>query len=176
MQAYNSSEDKILVLDATAFYAGIPFLSTSAYYCTTPSVIEEVKHIKHRSDAINTLISKGMRVIEPDVKYYSKVKDHTIAYGEYELSHADVSVLALALMLIEQGIKVTIVSDDFSVANVAEAMGIEVSFTISKGIREVVRWVRYCKVCRIDYSKGRVCRTCGNELKMRKIVEKRKQK
>ncbi len=174
MQVFNSIEDKILVLDATAFYSGIPFLSIVANYYTTSSIIEEVKHIKHRSDAINTLISKGMKVIEPEERYYAKIKDYARAYGEYELSHVDLSILALALMLKEQGMKVIIVSDDFSVANVAEAIGIDVSFTTSKGIREVVRWVRYCKACKIDYSEGKVCRVCGNELKMRKIIQKLK--
>ena len=43
------------VLDASAFYIGVPFISNSKFY-TTNSVFKEVKHIKKSYGAVEALI------------------------------------------------------------------------------------------------------------------------
>lgn len=195
MQAYNSNNtnnrsskdnNTILIFDATAFYAGVPFLvcnngSLTYDYYTTPSVIEEIKHIKHRLDAVNILVSmQRIKVIEPSHEYTVKAKDYARVYGEYELSDTDISIIALALMLKEKqpymhnDNNIIIASDDFSIANVARAIGIDVTFITNKGITHIIKWIRYCKICKIYYyERLRVCRVCGNELRKRKMVEDR---
>ncbi len=164
MQAYNSDntnngsskdDNTILIFDATAFYAGVPFLvcnngSLTYDYYTTPGVIEEIKHIKHRLDAVNMLVSmQRIKVIEPSHEYTVKAKGYAMVYGEYELSDTDISIIALALMLKEKqpymNNNIIIASDDFSIANVARAIGIDVTFITNKGIRHIIKWIRYCK-------------------------------
>jgi rRNA maturation endonuclease Nob1 len=54
------------VLDAGAFYAGIPFLSSSSMYFTTQAVLDEIKHIKRSYAAIEALIDSGnLQFFEP---------------------------------------------------------------------------------------------------------------
>ena len=56
------------VLDATSFYAGIPFSSQEQSF-TTPLVFEEIKHIKKNHDAVQTLIDLGrLKIIQPEQK------------------------------------------------------------------------------------------------------------
>ena len=191
MQAYNSNNtnsnsskdnNTILIFDSTAFYAGVPFLvcnngSLTHDYYTTPRVIEEIKHIKHRLDAVSILVNmQRIKVIEPSHGYTVKAKDYARIYGEYELSDTDTSIIALALMLKDRQPymnNIIIVSDDFSIANVAKAIGIDVTFITNKGIRHIIKWIRYCKICKIYYHERlRLCRVCGNELKKRKMVRR----
>ncbi|MCS6768200.1 MAG: NOB1 family endonuclease [Candidatus Nitrosocaldus sp.] len=159
----------VIVLDATAFYAGIPLLSSSGFYTTT-AVLEEVRHIKKSIEAVDLLVEVGnLRVLDPGGEYTLKAREYAERMGEHRLSDADISLIALALMLMPSH-EVTIVTDDYGVANVARAMGFRVSHTISKGIREIGVWVRYCKVCKVTYDDAsRVCRICGNEVRLRLV-------
>ncbi|MEM4364554.1 MAG: NOB1 family endonuclease [Candidatus Nitrosocaldus sp.] len=174
-------KNKVAVLDATAFYAGIPLSSSSSsssspssiQYYTTTAVINEVKHIKQSIDAIDLLVKTGrLRVVDPTQEYIEEVRAYAKDVGEYDLSDADISIIALALMMLQRSCEcgVTIVTDDYSIANVAMVIGLSISYTISKGIRYSGKWVRYCRVCRITYSDAsKVCRICGNELRSRLV-------
>jgi UPF0271 protein len=149
-------------LDAGAFYAGIPFLSSGSH-CTTEAVFNEVKHIKSSHAAIEALVDSGnLRIIEPDQKDIEKVAVVAKKTGDSaKLSGADISILALALSL-----KTTLVTDDYAVANVATVMKIPVRSTSSKGIKEVRRWITYCSACSRTFGpNASECPLCGNKLK-----------
>ena len=61
------------VLDASAFYTGVPFLSNSNFY-TTDSVFKEIKHIKKSYGALEALIDADkLRVIEPEAQFLQQV-------------------------------------------------------------------------------------------------------
>ncbi len=164
-----SSDSSILILDASAFYAGIPFLGTSRCY-TTSDVFDEVKHIKGSHAAIEALIDAGnLMIVEPeteDVKSASKLARRS---GDIvKMSRADLSVLALALYFKRSKDEPLIVTDDYAIANTAELAGIKVSYVMSRGIRRVGRWIRYCNACGIlCYSSEKVCKVCGNRLRMK---------
>ena len=54
------------ILDASAFYAGVPF-QTSKTHFTTSLVYEEIKHIKKNQDVLSTLIETNrLKIIEPE--------------------------------------------------------------------------------------------------------------
>ena len=150
------------VLDAGAFYAGIPFLSSGSH-CTTGAVFDEVKHIKSSHAAIEALVDSGnLRIIEPDQKDIEKVAAVAKKTGDSaKLSWADISILAVALSL-----KTTLVTDDYAVANVATIMKIPVRSTSSKGIKEVRRWITYCSACSRTFGPDTSeCPLCGNKLR-----------
>lgn len=165
--------DRVMVLDATAFYAGIPLSSSASSfsrYYTTTAILNEVRHIKQGIEAIDLLVEMGkLIVLDPDREHVDEARSYAKEVGEHDLSDADISLIALALML-GSSYEVTIVTDDYGIVNVAKTIGLSVSHTMSKGIRHVGTWVRYCRVCRITYSdESRVCRVCGNELRHRLI-------
>jgi UPF0271 protein len=150
------------VLDAGAFYAGIPFLS-SGRYCTTQSVFDEVKHIKKSLDAIEALLEAGsLHMIDPDMDSVEKAKAAAKKTGDYaKLSRADFSVLALALQL-----KIALLTDDYAVANVATALKIPIQSSSSKGMKERRKWIAYCSACGKAFGpNANECPLCGNKLR-----------
>ena len=159
MDSPNSSSS---VLDAGAFYAGIPFLS-SGRYCTTQSVFDEVKHIKKSLGAIEALLEAGsLHVIDPDKDSVEKAKAAAKKTGDYaKLSRADFSVIALALQL-----KIALLTDDYAVANVATTLEIPVQSSSSKAMKERRKWITYCGACGKTFGpNANKCLLCGNKLR-----------
>jgi len=63
------------ILDASAFYAGVPFGADGEWY-TTPLVFDEIRHIKRGQDALNTMIDTGrLRVREQQDESREKSKE-----------------------------------------------------------------------------------------------------
>lgn len=159
------------MIDAGAFYAGIPFLSHAGHTCyhTTRLVFEEVEHIKKFHGAMEALLETGrLQIIDPsdvNIRIAKEAAKKTCDYAK--LSPADVSIIALALQL-----KVPLVTDDYAVANVASALDIPVKSTSSKGIKEKRRWIAYCSGCgRAFGPDARECPRCGNKLRRKyKVV------
>jgi UPF0271 protein len=152
-----------LALDAGAFYAGLVFQSSTGIYCTTEAVFDEVKHIKKSHGAIEALLeSNSLQVITPDKKSTERVLAAARRTGDYaKLSDADISILALALQL-----KITLITDDYAVANVATTMNIPVRSLASRGISQTRKWITYCSACGKSFgANAKECRFCGNRLR-----------
>ena len=151
------------VLDASAFYAGIPFHSQETHH-TTPLVLDEVRHIKRGHDAIGTLIHTGrLLVLEPAASQVAAAKSAAVESGDIQnLSMGDLSVLALALELHE-----SIITDDYSIANAAASLGIKTSYSMTYGIGRAGRWIYYCAGCRVRFTGIKDCPRCGNVLRRR---------
>ena len=154
------------VLDATAFYAGIPFSSQDSYYVTS-SVYDEIKHIKKNHIALEILLnSKRLIIQDPDDKHVTKVMNAAKKTGDIDsLSDEDMSSIALSLEL-----RSDLISDDFAVSNVAKHLGVVIIPIMTKGIKTVGRWIHYCSACGIS-SKESICPNCGNKLR-KKLVPK----
>jgi UPF0271 protein len=149
-------------LDAGAFYAGIPFLS-SGRYCTTQAVLDEVRHIKKSHGAIEALLDAGsLEIIDPESNSIERAKAAAKKTGDYQkLSKADFSIIALALQL-----GTTLLTDDYAVANVATSLKIPVESSSGKGIKETRRWIAYCSACgRAFGPEAKECPLCGNRLR-----------
>ena len=155
------------VLDASAFYAGIPFASPSKYY-TTSLVFEEIKHIKKNHDALGTLLeTRKLEIKDPQKKIIESVTDAAKKTGDYhQLSKEDLSSLALTLE-----INGDLITDDFAVSNVAKNLGIPVIPVMTSGIKKVGNWEYYCAGCGKNFSKLSICPLCGNKLR-RKLLKK----
>ena len=149
------------VLDASAFYSGIPFASSEKSY-TTSTVFDEIKHIKQNYDAVNALLeTKRLEVIDPKAKYIEKVLLKAKKTGDFQnLSKGDVSVIALCLQL-----KAELVTDDFAVSNIAKHLNLNVVPVMTRGISRVVDWIYFCPACQQTFSKVSQCPLCGNKLK-----------
>lgn len=153
------------ILDASAFYAGIPFGSSAESY-TTSLIFEEIKHIKKEQDALGTLIATNrLKVKDPDKKFVQKVIQTAKDTGDYNhLSKEDISVLALSVEL-----KGELVTDDFAVSNVAKNMKVVVVPIMTTGIKKVGKWLQYCPACKKSFRYASSCPLCGNPLK-KKLV------
>jgi endoribonuclease Nob1 len=159
----NSASNK-LVIDASAFYSGFPFLTLSTCY-TTNSILNEIKHMNRKYGAIELLIdSDRLKILEADKECLRQVVTMAKKTGDYEkLSSADVSILALAFQL-----KSTLISDDYAVQNMAATLKIPVGTIGTKGITKVRRWINFCNACGKAYGPNiSQCMLCGNTLRRR---------
>ncbi len=154
------------ILDASAFYAGVPFRSSDDHY-TTSSVYDEIKHIKKNHDALGTLIETNrLRIREPDIKFLESAIRKSKDTGDFpQLSKQDISIIALGIEM-----NCEIISDDFAISNVAKNLDLKVSPIMTKGIKTIGKWIHYCPGCKTNHSKGKECPGCGTPLK-RKLIK-----
>ena len=153
-----------LVLDTTAFYAGVPYTNTSEYMVTTPDVISEVSNERTRS----LIALSKINVWQADQVQWKRVKDAARGTGDSNLSKADLSVLALCLHISAEGNEAILLSDDYAVENVASMLGIKARPLMTDGIKIASQWVFFCPACGKKYDKPRPdCIVCGTKLEKR---------
>ena len=155
------------ILDASAFYAGVPFGSSEECYTTT-NVFDEIKHIKKSHEALETLMETNrLKIRVPDEESIKKATESAKKTGDYQqLSKQDLSILALAIQLDGQ-----IISDDFAISNVAKNVGLKISPVMTQGISDVGKWIHYCPGCRSNHKSGKECPSCGTPLKRKLLKE-----
>jgi len=168
---------RAIVLDTSAFIAGFdPFAVDDELY-SVPAVREELTGSSLSKVRFDTAMERGkLKVLEPSFQHLSLVKKASKKIGDMLfLSEADMQILALALQLKEDGYASTIITDDYSIQNVARKIKVDSSSLITLGIRFYLHWQLYCPACRkkypSDYRFDR-CEICGTKLK-RKPLSKR---
>ena len=156
------------ILDASAFYAGVPFRSSDDCY-TTSLVYDEIKHIKKNHDALGTLLETNrLKIKEPNVKSTESAVKASKSTGDFpQLSKQDISIIALCIEMNGE-----IISDDFAISNVAKNLDLKVSPIMTKGIEDVGKWIHYCPGCRTNYPTGKECPVCGTPLKRKLLKSK----
>lgn len=161
---------KVLVLDTSAFIAGFDPLTVPEEQYTVPEVRNELVVESMTLMRFNTAIESGkMTVKHPKDACFQEIKEAAKNAGDLRyLSEADLQVLALALELKGSGYSPLIVTDDYSIQNVANKIGVEFTSLMTFGIKFRFKWILYCPACYRKYPqehKSTVCEVCGTELK-----------
>jgi UPF0271 protein len=146
-----------------------PF-SVSEDQATVPKVKEEIRANSMTWVRFKTAVENGkLKVKAPSEEFLTRVKASAITVGDsFFLSETDMQILALASELKAAGYNPQIVTDDYSIQNVATQMGIEFASVATFGIRRLLEWVRYCPACHREYPAdygSTKCAVCGTELK-----------
>lgn len=154
------------VLDASAFYAGIPFRTSDEFF-TTSLIFDEIKHIKKNHDAIDTLLETNrLKISDPESEYIEKIRTVSKKTGDFnQLSKQDISAIALCLQMNGE-----IITDDFAISNVAKNLNLKVLPLMTSGITDVGNWIHYCPGCKKNFESGSECPLCGTQLK-RKLIK-----
>lgn len=158
-----------LILDSSAFIQGLDPQNEAAY--TVPLVVGELRD-GFIAARLRSMESTGrLKVVEPKESYLDIVEDESLRMGEsHVLSATDKQVLALGLQLMDMMLEPVIVSDDYSVQNMADALGLGYRGLATPGIKRQFTWTLYCPGCRREYAEPQpddVCPICGTELKRR---------
>jgi len=147
----------VRVLDASAF---IGDYHTDDDTATIPLVREELEDDAsgYRFDALE---GGGMRIHVPDGETVERVERAANTTGDAtELSRTDTRLLAAALEL-----DATLVTDDYAVQNVADALEVRVESIAREGIDERRNWRYQCQGCGREYDEHRErCQICGSDL------------
>jgi len=161
-------------LDTSAFIAGFDPLSAGERQYSVPMVRRELASksmpwVRFKAAVEN----RKLRVRKPKISFLKKVKEASKSVGDVRyLSEADMQVLALALELKSTGLDPLIVTDDYSIQNVANQMGVNFTSLMTYGIRFRFDWILYCPACHRKYPpdyKFKSCEICGTELKRKPL-------
>lgn len=168
---------RVMVLDTSAFVAGFDPFSISEKQFTVPTVKKEILRRSMIQVRFKTAVESGrLKVEAPKKIFINRVKASAKLVGDaFFLSETDLQILALALQLRIKGYSPSIVTDDYSIQNVADQIGIEFTSLAEFGIRFRLQWVRYCPACYKRYSadyKHNKCEVCGTELKRKPLRKK----
>jgi endoribonuclease Nob1 len=166
----NNAQKKIVVLDTSAFLAGFDPFSLSEEQVTVPKVGDEIRTNSMAWVRFNTAVESGkIKIKMPQEEFSTKVKASASRVGDsYLLSETDMQLLALALELKANGEHPEIITDDYSIQNVAKQNGIAFYALATFGIRKLLEWMRYCPACHKEYpinTSFKACLVCGTELK-----------
>ncbi|MCX8174200.1 MAG: hypothetical protein N3F63_06330 [Thermoplasmata archaeon] len=147
---------KRYVLDASAVLCGKDALTADEIYVPL-SVIEELGKGKYRRK-VEVLIGIKVSVVSPAEESKGRIRQGAEETGDLlRLSEADIDVLALALEI--GGV---ILTDDYSIQNVAKHLGIEYEAVAERGIKEEFHWEYVCTGCRRRYPDAiKECPVCG---------------
>jgi len=132
---------------------------------TIPEVIQEIKDPNSRL----YMEVVDIRVEEAKDDFVEKVRKVAEVTGDIErLSETDIKLIAKALE--KDGILVT---DDYSIQNVARKLGIRYENVIQKGIEKEFKWIRVCKGCGRK-TERKICEICGSETGLKRVRQNEK--
>jgi len=165
---------RAIVLDTSAFIAGFDPLSVADEVYSVPSVGRELASNSLSWTRFKTALESGkLRVEAPSHAFLERVKESSRTVGDVLfLSEVDLQVLALALELKSWGYSPLIVTDDYSIQNVANQVGVQFASLMTFGIRFRHHWIMYCPACYHKYPpdhKGETCEVCGTKLKRKPL-------
>lgn len=133
---------------------------------TTPGVRRELR--RHgSSEETEAFLDLKVRLASPDPASLAAVDAEADRSGDaVRLSPTDRGLLAVALEL-----GASIVTDDYSIQNVASRLGVPYERIEQRGITETVRWRYRCTGCRRFLEEWRpVCPVCGARVRTTRAV------
>ncbi|MDH3364888.1 MAG: nucleic acid-binding protein [Thermoplasmata archaeon] len=151
---------KGLILDSSALYCGKD-LPTEHELIISPGVALELE--RHgMKERLELLLATRIKVLSPDKTALAKVMEVSRKSGDSRrLSATDKEILALALDLGYE-----LVTDDYSVQNVASILRIPCRGLDQRGISRVIVWESRCVGCGKRFpAETEECDICGSSTK-----------
>lgn len=165
----------VFILDTSAFLSGKPLDFENAIFITTYLIDEEIT--KGGKDHQNLLFlkEKGLILKKASVESKNEIEKVSKKSGDFErLSEFDREILALALDEVKDRKVVVILTDDYSIQNVATYLKIKFQSISQKGITKKFKWISRCQGCGKKFKDNiSVCPICGSDTK--KVVKNSKE-
>jgi UPF0271 protein len=166
----------IFVIDTSAIFHRIQYAAEDIQLATTPLLEKEMQQ-KGLKETLDLLISaQKLRILEPTPASLKQVRAAANQLGDLDnLSNPDLQLLALALDLTTHNYHPVLITNDYSIQNVAQSLSLDFRGTNQPGIREVIQWETYCSACghkTSNLSKNEPCPVCGTPLKRRAVKKK----
>ena len=147
---------KGIVLDSSALYYGKD-LPAELELVISPGVASELE--RHgMGEMLKLLLDARVRVLSPSKKSLARILSVSEGSGDSrKLSATDKEILALALDLGYE-----LVTDDYSIQNIASILGIPCRGFDQKGIDRVIEWESKCTGCGRRFTAStEECSICG---------------
>jgi len=147
-----------MVVDTSVLFS-IERMPQDADIYAPPGVFSE---LERHGDTRHLLLQELITVIDPGRTSLSLVRKAATETGDdARLSTVDLEVVALAHEL-----RATILTDDYSIQNLASHMGLDFQGVGQSGISKVLRWKYKCLGCgRVWKERFEECPVCGSPLR-----------
>ncbi len=156
------------IIDSSAILSGRPLNLPQSSMYTTQSVADEFTPSGRDYQIFELLKEQGLIITHPSSKSINRVKATAKNTGDLQrLSATDIELLALALDLQTNNAQVQLLTDDYSIQNVAHTLKINYISMAQKQITKKFKWICRCPGCKRslkDYPK--TCPICGTETKL----------
>jgi UPF0271 protein len=167
---------QIFIIDTSAILSGKPINLDNSSMVTTPAVSKELNPGGRDYQTFELLKEKGLVIHLPSKEALNKVKKIAQRTGDdARLSSADIEVVALAIDLNNNPKqKATILTDDYSIQNIASSLEIKFEGFSQKGITKKFKWASRCPGCKKQFNKiTKICPICGTITKS-SVLHKKK--
>ena len=159
------------VVDASAFINGFKPVSKNNF--TVPEITAEIKDFESRL-LYDSAVDDGILIVQDVTKDYIDKTDEIISKSGdiLRLSVPDKKIIALALMLMDEGKSVKVISDDYTIQNTLKIMNIPYSGIITEGIKEIYNWKKVCQGCKKEFDEDYPfddCDVCGSKIFKKRI-------
>ncbi len=163
-------QNKVYIIDTSAILSGKVLDFTDASMVTTFNISSEVKPGGKDYQNFLYLKDKGLQFRIPSDESIQKVENNSKKTGDKgRLSKVDIEILALALDVKQKNENVVVLSDDYSIQNLASELKIKFESISQKGITKKLKWGVKCSGCGKKFKEDiNVCPICGSHTK--KIV------
>lgn len=162
--------NRVYILDTSAILSGKPLVFPDAEMITTFSMSSELQPGGKDYQNFMYLKDKGLKFKIPSEESIDFIKKTSKKTGDAtRISNVDLEILALALDLHKEGFNCILLSDDYSIQNIASELKLNFEGISQKGITKKLKWGVRCRGCGKKF-KGdiSVCPICGSDTK--KIV------
>ncbi len=136
---------------------------------------KELRHFKTKLVFEALIHSQRLQVKPVNKKFLKETVKKANETGEYlRLSKTDLYTVALAHQIKkEEGKKVIVLTDDYTIQNLCEHMEIDWKPVKERGIRKVAKWELKCTSCGKIWrnTEIEICPICGGKLKKRMIFQ-----
>ena len=164
------TKSKTYILDTSAILSGKFLNLDDAELFTTNSVSKEINPGGRDYQNFQFLKEKVLTILSPSKKSVTYVKDKSADTGDIDrLSDTDLDILSLAYQLKNDNKDPIILTDDFSIQNVAEFLKLRYKGINQKIITKKLIWTYRCRGCGKKFEDNiKICPICGANTK--KIV------
>lgn len=155
------------ILDTSAILSGKDIPMTQEMY-VPPKVLDEIQKGGRWFKKLQRLRAAGLKVVDPPGPVVEEVDAAAKRTGDsIRLSDTDVQVIALAMHM--DG---TILTDDYSIQNLAKVMSIDYQGVAQEEITEEYTWKYRCKKCGRYYKEPKEkCDVCGGNIRTVKLTD-----
>jgi UPF0271 protein len=167
------------VLDTSAILSGKPINLENMV--TVPGVKTELAAQGNDYQIFQFQRERGLSLYSPSQGSLDKIKQVTFETGDSQrLSDVDKELLALALDINKnKEEQAVILTDDYSIQNVAQTLGIKFENVSQTGITKRFKWIYRCRGCGRKFKEHiHICPVCGASTKTivydKKDVDKEK--
>lgn len=158
---------KIYILDTSAILSGKPINLYDGEILTTAGVTKEISPSGKDYFLFQVLLEKKLNIHSPSKDSIKKVNNTSLETGDSNrLSDVDKEILALALDVKNEGKKPVIITDDYSIQNMAHTIKIEYIGINQQEITRKFKWIYQCRGCGKKFKENiQTCPICGDKTK-----------